>query len=126
MPTNIRPNYIRTALTPSRHGNTINRFNAINQPITNHVDGVFEGGAALGAAYIGSLRLLEQQGIWFKRVTGNSAGAITAAMIAAGYTANEIEWLCSSYPNRPARPRGVPSSLQPIDFLDFLDFPSLN
>ncbi len=94
-------------------------------PPATKVDGVLEGGAALGAAYLGSLRCLEQHGIWFERIAGNSAGAITAALIAAGYRAGEIEWLCSAFPNTPPRPNGVPSSLQPIDFLDFLDFPTL-
>jgi len=51
------------------------------------IDGVFEGGGAKGAAYIGALTNLQEKGIWFKRVAGSSAGAITAALIAAGYKA---------------------------------------
>ncbi len=51
------------------------------------IDGVFEGGGAKGAAYIGALTNLQEKGIWFKRVAGSSAGAITAALIAAGYRA---------------------------------------
>lgn len=126
MPTNIRPIYPGTPLRPFRPINPIDRFNRTIQAPTISVDGVLEGGAALGTAYLGSLRMLEQNFIWFKRIAGNSAGAITAAMIAAGYTANEIEWLCSGYPNPPARPSGVHPSLKPIDFLDFLDFPTLS
>lgn len=48
-------------------------------------DGIFEGGGAKGIAFVGALALMEQQGRWFKRVAGTSAGAITAALIAAGY-----------------------------------------
>jgi NTE family protein len=49
------------------------------------IDGVFEGGGAKGTAYIGALNALRESGIWFKRVAGSSAGAITASLIAAGY-----------------------------------------
>ncbi len=97
-------------------------------PIRLHnkwVDGVFEGGATLGAAYCGSLRLLDQSGIWFSRVAGNSAGAITASLIAAGYTAKEIEWLTSNFANGPKRPSTLHKDLLPINFMEFLDFPTV-
>jgi len=51
------------------------------------IDGVFEGGGAKGTAYAGVLETLQEKGIWFERVAGTSAGAITAALIAAGYQA---------------------------------------
>lgn len=53
--------------------------------------GVFEGGGAKGVAYAGVLETLEEKGIWFKGVAGTSAGAITAALIAVGYTAEEAK-----------------------------------
>jgi predicted acylesterase/phospholipase RssA len=128
MPT-IRPINLIPSLHPHLRGpSNLSRFNgslAFAPTDSIKVDGVLEGGAALGAAYLGSLRLMEQHGIWFARVAGNSAGSITAALIAAGYRAGDIEWLCSAFPNTPPRPSGVPASLQPIDFLDFLDFPTL-
>ncbi len=98
------------------------------QIIQEKVDGVFEGGGALGAAYIGALNLLENHHIWFSRVAGTSAGAITAAMIAVGFTASEIEWLCSSYPNHSQAPASLANCgiTTPIDFSSFLDFPTLN
>jgi predicted acylesterase/phospholipase RssA len=74
------------------------------------VDGVFEGGGALGTAYLGGLRALHDNDIWFKRVAGNSAGAITAAMIAVGFTAPEIEWLSSAFRSSPR----VPPSLAAV------------
>lgn len=95
------------------------------QPL--EVDGVFEGGGALGTAYVGALRLLEDSRIGFARVAGNSAGAITAAMIAAGFTAREIEALSSGF-NGPGVP--LPDSLtdlnitEPIAFAEFLDLPT--
>jgi predicted acylesterase/phospholipase RssA len=92
------------------------------------VDGVFEGGGALGSAYLGGIKALHDNGIWFRRVAGNSAGSIFAAMIAVGFTAPEIQWLCSAFPNPPS----VPTTLSdlnitsPIPFADFLDLPNIN
>ncbi|MEL3961684.1 patatin-like phospholipase family protein [Lysinibacillus endophyticus] len=55
------------------------------------IDGVFSGGGIKGFAYVGALQVLEEQNYTFKRVAGTSAGAIFACLIAAGYTASEIE-----------------------------------
>jgi predicted acylesterase/phospholipase RssA len=85
------------------------------------VDGVFEGGGALGAAFSGALRLLQDNFIWFDRVAGTSAGAITAALIAAGYSARDIDWLMSAHGNPGPRPVSLAAELQPIRFLEFLD-----
>jgi predicted acylesterase/phospholipase RssA len=97
------------------------------QTLQTDADAVFQGGATLGAAYVGSLTLLEQAGVNFKRIAGNSAGAITAGMVAAGYRAAEIEWLMSNFPNtRLSKPTTLPTTASPIDFMDFLDFPNLS
>jgi predicted acylesterase/phospholipase RssA len=48
------------------------------------VHGVFEGGGAKGVLYVGALEGVLSRGLWFSAVAGSSAGAITAAMIAAG------------------------------------------
>ena len=52
--------------------------------------GVFQGGGAKGAAYVGALCAWADQDQWFTEVAGSSAGAITAALIAAGYHPNEM------------------------------------
>jgi NTE family protein len=54
-------------------------------------DAVFEGGGVKGIALIGALKRLEEKNIELSRVAGTSAGAITAALIAAGYKADEIK-----------------------------------
>jgi NTE family protein len=55
-------------------------------------DLVFEGGGAKGIVFVGALEVLEQQeGYSFGRLLGTSAGAITAAFVAAGYTACEMQ-----------------------------------
>jgi NTE family protein len=54
---------------------------------------VFEGGGVKGIAYAGALQVLTDCGIMpqIKQVAGTSAGAITATMVALGYTAPEIK-----------------------------------
>lgn len=58
-------------------------------PFTNLV---FEGGGVRGLAYIGALQAVEDAGIRpnVTAVAGTSAGAITAALVAAGYTSKEL------------------------------------
>jgi len=92
------------------------------------LDGVFEGGGALGSAYIGGIRALHDNGFWFRRVAGNSAGSIFAAMIAVGFTASEIQWLCSAFPNSPKVPKTLADLkiTSPIPFAGFLDLPKIN
>jgi predicted acylesterase/phospholipase RssA len=58
--------------------------------VEGFVHGVFEGGGAKGVLYAGALEGLLRRKLWFKAVAGSSAGAITAAMIAAGMTPAEI------------------------------------
>lgn len=101
-------------------------FNYTLPDIQIKVDGTFEGGGALGTAFVGALMALQRRGIWFERVSGNSAGAITASMIAAGYNANEIDWL--SAPSLPQssrhfrrRPTTIHNELNPIEFTTFID-----
>lgn len=53
-------------------------------------DLVFEGGGAKGMVFVGALQVFEQQGHTFGRLLGTSAGAITAALLAVGYTASEL------------------------------------
>ena len=49
-------------------------------------DVVFEGGGAKGIAFAGALEVLHQRGHRLGRVLGTSAGAISAALCAAGFT----------------------------------------
>jgi NTE family protein len=54
------------------------------------IDGVFSGGGLKGYALIGAYEEIEKRGFQFERLAGTSAGAIVAALIAAGYTSQEI------------------------------------
>lgn len=52
--------------------------------------GVFEGGGAKGVAYNGALAAMQKQKCWFTAVAGASAGAITAALVAAGLSPEDV------------------------------------
>ena len=52
---------------------------------------VFEGGGAKGVAYVGALRALERRGLRIGATAGASAGAITATLVAAGFSAERLE-----------------------------------
>ncbi len=56
---------------------------------------VFEGGGVKGLAYIGALEELELNGVLnnIENVAGTSAGAITATLLALGYTSAEIRMI---------------------------------
>jgi len=54
---------------------------------------VFQGGGPRGIVYVGALKSLKQKGMLndIHRVAGTSAGAITASLLAVGYSPEEIE-----------------------------------
>ncbi|SFD53371.1 NTE family protein [Lentibacillus persicus] len=55
------------------------------------IDGVFSGGGVKAYAFLGALQEVYAYNHSYERVAGTSAGAILAALIAAGYSINEIE-----------------------------------
>jgi len=55
------------------------------------VDAVFEGGGMRGIGIVGALRYFEKKGYVWRKTAGTSAGAVIAAMVAAGYTSKELE-----------------------------------
>ncbi len=58
-----------------------------NQP---RADAVFEGGGVKGIGLVGALAVAEEKGYRWVNVAGTSAGAIVAALVAAGYSAAEL------------------------------------
>ena len=56
---------------------------------TKDVDLVFEGGGLKGIGLVGAYSALEERGYRPKNMAGASAGAVLAALVAAGYTAAE-------------------------------------
>jgi NTE family protein len=63
---------------------------AIMEERTKDVDLVFEGGGLKGIALAGAYSVLEERGYRPQNMAGASAGAIIAALVAAGYTAAEL------------------------------------
>jgi predicted acylesterase/phospholipase RssA len=53
-------------------------------------DLVFEGGGAKGMVFVGAMEAFEAAGHQYDRLLGTSAGAITATLLAAGYTTAEM------------------------------------
>jgi predicted acylesterase/phospholipase RssA len=53
-------------------------------------DLVFEGGGAKGMVFVGACEEFFSRGHMFDRLLGTSAGAITATLVAAGYTPDEM------------------------------------
>ena len=51
---------------------------------------VFEGGGAKGAVFVGAVQEFAARGHTARRFLGTSAGAITATIMAAGYSAAEM------------------------------------
>lgn len=54
------------------------------------VDLVLEGGGVKGIGLVGAISVLEEEGYRFQNIAGTSAGAIVAALLGAGYTADEL------------------------------------
>ena len=56
-------------------------------------DAVFEGGGIKGIGLVGALKIFEENGYEWKNISGTSAGSIVAALVAVGYTAEEVKRL---------------------------------
>lgn len=54
-------------------------------------DAVFEGGGVKGIGLVGAVAVAEERGYQWVNVAGTSAGAIVAALLAAGYKAMEMK-----------------------------------
>src|SRR5262249_13088638 len=83
------------------------------ESFTATFDMVFEGGGAKGTAFVGALDVLFAAGHRHRRLIGTSAGAITAALLGAGYSPSEL---------LDAVNQKVPETGEPI-FTSFLDAP---
>ena len=73
----------------------------------NRINAVFEGGGVKGIGLVGAIAETEQQGYRFERVAGTSAGAIVAALLAAGYSAREMKALLSNLDYEKFRDTGL-------------------
>jgi NTE family protein len=81
----------------------------------NYVDLVCEGGGVKGIGLAGAYAMLEERGYEAKNVAGTSAGAITAALIAAGYRADELKEIIVSLDFRQFQDEAWEDKLPLID-----------
>jgi NTE family protein len=79
-----------------------------------YADLVFEGGGVKGIGLAGAFAALTKRGFEPKCVAGTSAGAITAALVAAGYTSAEVDEILKNLPFKKFKDR---------DWLDRLGAP---
>ena len=79
-------------LTDSERQTILKNFEPL-QPGELRADGVFEGGGVLGIAFLGALRCCEEIGLRWCDLAGTSAGAITATLLAADYSVDELDAL---------------------------------
>lgn len=70
-----------------------------------YADLVFEGGGVKGIGLAGALATLEEREYRPQNIAGTSAGAITAALLAAGYTAAELREIIISLDYRQFQDR---------------------
>ena len=71
------------------------------------IDAVFEGGGVKGSALVGALAATEAAGYTYENVAGTSAGAIVAALVAAGYSAGEMKNIIDTLDYRRFQDRTV-------------------
>ena len=69
-------------------------------------DLVFEGGGVKGIGLAGAFAAFQQLGFEHKRVAGTSAGAITAALVAAGFSASELDGILLEVPFERFKDKG--------------------
>lgn len=62
------------------------------------MNAVFQGGGAKGVALVGALARVVEESVRFAAVAGTSAGAILAALYAAGYTPPELKSILQETP----------------------------
>lgn len=84
-----------------------NRYNRVVKHIAREIGNVLVGlalggGAALGIAHIGIIRVLEQEGIDIDMVTGSSMGALIGSLWVTGKNADEMEKIARGFEKRSA------------------------
>lgn len=74
-------------------------------------DAVFEGGGVRGIGLVGAVAAVEKAGYEFENMAGTSAGAIVAALLAAGYSASELRVILEDLDYRQFKDRNAPEWL---------------
>jgi len=86
------------------------------------VDVVFEGGGVKGIGLVGAVAVTEEKGYHFENVAGTSAGAIVAALIAAGYKAPKLKQVIENLDYNDFKDTGIVDKIPIIGFALSLGF----
>lgn len=86
------------------------------------VDAVFEGGGVKGIGLVGAVAVTEEHGYQFENVAGTSAGAIVAALIAAGYKADHLKHIIENLDYNEFKDKGLIDKIPVIGFALSLGF----
>lgn len=86
------------------------------------LDAVFEGGGVKGIGLVGAVAVTEGKGYEFKNVAGTSAGAIVAALVAAGYRAQELRQVIERLDYSNFKDKGFLDGIPGIGFALSLGF----
>ncbi len=92
-----------------------------NNNASLQADVVLEGGGVRGIGHVGALCFAEEQGYQWVNIAGTSAGAFVAAMLAAGYSGQEMYTIMRDEVDFSlfARDRGI-DGLAPVEALHLL------
>src|SRR5471030_1822017 len=85
-------------------------------------DIVFEGGGIKGIGFVGAVVYFESQGFSWQRLAGTSAGSIVAALLAVGYSGDELKNILISLKYKSLL---VKNSFNTITFLRIRNYLSL-
>ncbi len=85
-------------------------------------DAVFEGGGVKGIGLVGAVAVTEEKGYRFENVAGTSAGAIVAALIAAGYKAGKLKEIIEGLDYNDFKDKGMLDKIPIIGFALSLGF----
>ena len=77
---------------------------------------IMKGGGVKGIAYVGALKALEDYDYRFRHFAGTSAGAISAALLAVGYTSEELGRVLAETDFRKFKDGWLPLSLLLLPF----------
>jgi NTE family protein len=86
------------------------------------IDAVFEGGGVKGIGLIGAVAVTEEKGYQFENLAGTSAGAIVAALIAAGYKSDTLKQVIENLDYNQFKDKGLIDKIPVIGFALSLGF----
>lgn len=84
-------------LSPSQKQLILQKMHALSPDGKLYADAIFEGGGVRGLAFVGALRCCADLGLQWKKLAGTSAGAITAALLAANLPIEELEEILGNF-----------------------------